>query len=139
MKKSPTKKLWEKITKKEPWLAFAINPDKMLKNYSTEKQGLDLVSSLILDQEKNKPGKRKPFSKLTKEKTLEHQKNKCKKCGKKSAVWDFDHKDGKKSNNDVSNCQALCPNCHAKKTRKKNSGDKSLLSFFKKIFQFQFR
>jgi 5-methylcytosine-specific restriction endonuclease McrA len=32
-------------------------------------------------------------------------------------LWDYDHIDGNRSNNDPSNCQALCPNCHAKKTR----------------------
>jgi hypothetical protein len=31
-------------------------------------------------------------------------------------VWDYDHKDGNRSNNHARNCQALCPNCHAKKT-----------------------
>jgi len=68
--------------------------------------------------EKAKSGKRRQFPKLTKEKVLKMQKNRCKLCGKKSDVWDFDHIDGDKSNNDISNCQALCPNCHAKKTRK---------------------
>jgi len=32
-------------------------------------------------------------------------------------IWDFDHKDGNRYNNSPSNCQALCPTCHAKKTR----------------------
>ena len=34
-------------------------------------------------------------------------------------VYDFDHKDNDRSNNSYSNCQALCPICHAIKTRKK--------------------
>ncbi len=70
--------------------------------------------------EKAKSGKRRQFSKLTKEKALKNQKNRCNLCGKKSDIWDFDHIDGDKSNNDISNCQSLCPNCHAKKTRKKS-------------------
>jgi HNH endonuclease len=37
-------------------------------------------------------------------------------CKESSGVWDFDHIDGNGSNNAPSNCQALCPNCHAKKT-----------------------
>jgi hypothetical protein len=32
-------------------------------------------------------------------------------------VWDYDHIDENRSHNDFNNCQALCPNCHAKKTR----------------------
>jgi hypothetical protein len=32
-------------------------------------------------------------------------------------VVDWDHKNGKRHDNSESNCQALCPNCHAIKTR----------------------
>ncbi|MEK0367332.1 MAG: HNH endonuclease signature motif containing protein [Nitrosopumilus sp.] len=34
-----------------------------------------------------------------------------------SQTWDFDHTDGDRGNNNTSNCQALCPTCHALKTR----------------------
>lgn len=37
-------------------------------------------------------------------------------CKRNTGVWDYDHKNGDRSNNKKSNCQALCPNCHAKKT-----------------------
>lgn len=50
----------------------------------------------------------------TKKKILEIQRNRCANCGKKSKIYDFDHIDNNSSNNDISNCQALCPNCHAK-------------------------
>ena len=30
--------------------------------------------------------------------------------------YDFDHADGDRSNNDISNAQALCKNCHGFKT-----------------------
>ena len=48
--------------------------------------------------------------------------------------WDYDHKNGDRSNNKLSNCQALCPNCHAKKTRgllktKEKSNTRSLKFF----------
>jgi hypothetical protein len=32
-------------------------------------------------------------------------------------IWDYDHIDGNRSNNNPHNLQALCPNCHAKKSR----------------------
>jgi hypothetical protein len=32
-------------------------------------------------------------------------------------VVDWDHKNGKRYDNSESNCQALCPNCRAVKTR----------------------
>lgn len=76
-----------------------------------------IVLSAMKDKQK-KLGKRKEFTKLTKEIIPKKQKNRCNLCDKKSDIWDFDHIDGDRSNNGISNCQALCPNCHAKKTRK---------------------
>jgi hypothetical protein len=34
-----------------------------------------------------------------------------------AGIWDYDHKDGNRGNNKASNCQVLCPTCHAKKSR----------------------
>lgn len=61
--------------------------------------------------------KRKDFSKTTQKITLIKQAYKCKECKNKLDVVNFDHVDGNRSNNSITNCQALCPNCHAKKTR----------------------
>jgi len=41
---------------------------------------------------------------------------KCAICKKRAGVWDYDHIDGDRSNNQATNSQALCSNCHAKKT-----------------------
>ena len=84
-----------------------------------EEAGIEILSSLALASEK-KTGKkaRKQFSKLTQDLVLFSQKFRCKSCQIHLDVWNFDHIDGNSSNNDISNCQALCPNCHAKKTRK---------------------
>lgn len=67
--------------------------------------------------------KRKDFSEKTKKATLIKQKYKCNMCKKKLDVINWDHIDGNRSNNSITNCQALCPNCHAKKSRKKNRKD----------------
>lgn len=80
-----------------------------------------LISSAIRDiisisLGNNKPRKR--FSKLTKQKTLIIQNFRCKKCGRFLEEVDYHHRDGNRDNNHLSNCVALCPNCHAKKTRK---------------------
>lgn len=64
--------------------------------------------------------KRRSFSQTIQEITLIKQADKCNECKKKLDVINFDHIDGNRSNNSIANCQALCPNCHAKKTRKKN-------------------
>ena len=40
----------------------------------------------------------------------------CKKCDNPPPRWEYDHIDGNRSNNRLSNCQGLCPNCHSIKT-----------------------
>jgi hypothetical protein len=61
--------------------------------------------------------KRRYFPTDVKREVLKDQKYRCAICKTSGGVWDYDHIDGNRSNNDTSNCQALCPNCHAKKTR----------------------
>ena len=60
---------------------------------------------------------RRDFSKRTQDAVLMQQNYQCKKCWNFLRFPEFDHIDGDPSNNDYSNCQALCPNCHAEKTR----------------------
>jgi len=40
----------------------------------------------------------------------------CKKCNNPPPRWQYDHIDGNHNNNDLNNCQGLCPNCHDVKT-----------------------
>jgi len=80
-----------------------------------DKIDLAVLALRMIEKSMSKPKARKSFLKSTKEIILSEQKNKCNDCGKKSKVWDFDHIDGDSSNNSLTNCQALCPNCHAKK------------------------
>jgi len=81
---------------------------------------LDLaeIGLRILEKSLSKPKTRRGFSESTKAKTLEKQNYRCNICGKESDVWDFDHIDGDSSNNSLENCQALCLECHRKKTQK---------------------
>jgi HNH endonuclease len=60
---------------------------------------------------------RRYFLADVKEGTKRKQHHKCAICKRGTGIWDFDHKDGNRYNNSPSNCQALCPTCHAKKTR----------------------
>jgi len=81
---------------------------------------LDLIERglRILEKSMAKPTTRKSFAKSIKNQVLRSQDKKCKDCGNKSDVFDYDHIDDNSSNNSLENCQALCPNCHAKKSRK---------------------
>lgn len=60
---------------------------------------------------------RKGFTQLIRSNVLKKQDNKCDHCRKILTVVDFHHKNGDRSDNRQKNCQALCPNCHAIKTR----------------------
>jgi len=81
---------------------------------------LDLaeIGLRILEKSLSKPKARRSFSKSTKAKVLKMQNNRCKSCGKKLDTKDFDHIDTDSSNKSLENCQALCLDCHGKKTRK---------------------
>jgi hypothetical protein len=62
---------------------------------------------------------RKSFTQLTRKRILTKQKNRCAYCNRILVVVDFDHKNGNRADNRQVNCQALCPNCHAIKTRQR--------------------
>ena len=82
---------------------------------------LVIISCITLTVRKLiKRGKRRErqhFSDSVKESILRKQNHKCAQCKRILNVVDWDHKNGDRSNNNESNCQALCPNCHAIKTR----------------------
>ena len=62
---------------------------------------------------------RRGFPDIVKERVLKKQNHRCAHCKCLLNVFDWDHKNGKRYDNSESNCQALCPNCHAIKTRSK--------------------
>jgi len=97
-----------RITKKQKFLI-----DKTVNDL------LKVLSQPVSLPVSSKPEKRKRFSKKTKDAVLMAQNNCCRACFQYLEVPEFDHIDGDRSDNSVENCQALCPNCHAKKTRKK--------------------
>jgi hypothetical protein len=63
-------------------------------------------------------GIRRHFPAEVREQVLDVQKYKCANCNISISLplVHYDHIDGNHSNNDISNCQALCPNCHSLKT-----------------------
>jgi len=113
-----SKKLLDKIL---PGLSNIIDVKKLGLNLY-EEAAVEIASKLILDSEKkekkaSRKDSRKAFSRATKKLVLISQDCKCASCKNRLEAVDFDHIDGNRSNNLASNCQALCPNCHARKTR----------------------
>ena len=99
----------------------------------TTYRDLALIALRIIEKSMSKSKQRRSFSKSIRNITLKTQKKKCNDCGRESEVWDFDHKDGNNSNNSLENCQALCPNCHAKKTRNIKQKEIKLFQSLKSI------
>lgn len=79
-----------------------------------------LVVSIIVIKKiasNNKYRQRRSFTDSVKENVLKRQGHRCANCKRILNVVDWHHKNGDRSNNSKSNCLALCPNCHAVKTR----------------------
>jgi len=65
-----------------------------------------------------KQGNRNDFLVKTRNFILKKQNHRCKDCGIRYPHLKFHHIDGYSSNNDISNCMALCPTCHDVRDRK---------------------
>ena len=63
-----------------------------------------------------KSKERSTFSIGAKEYAVIKQRHRCASCNDLLNVIQYDHKNGDRSNNRKDNCQALCPNCHSRKT-----------------------
>ena len=64
---------------------------------------------------------RRDFPESVQEEILRRQNHRCNICRALLTTVDFDHIDSDNSNNSISNCQALCPACHRKKTGRENA------------------
>ena len=82
------------------------------------RQATHFVKELFRDAMSTK-NPRINFTKKVQKWTLAVQNYRCNYCRRVLDVVNFDHIDGNRANNSLLNCQALYPNCHAKKTRRK--------------------
>ena len=82
------------------------------------RQATHFVKELIKESTTTKKPRR-GFSETIKNSVLTLQNHRCNYCQRALDVANFDHIDGNRANNSYFNCQALCPNCHAKKTRRR--------------------
>lgn len=90
--------------------AIKLAPNNLLYQNNKTKI-LEFVAEI---ERKNKV--RNGWSESEKEQVRISQDGKCAKCQKPPPRWEYDHIDGNRSNDIVSNCQGLCPNCHSVKT-----------------------
>jgi hypothetical protein len=78
-----------------------------------------IIGRKLKRRKKRKGPDRHDFSESDKIETMRKQDHRCAICGIFLNVVDWHHKNGDRSNNHISNCQALCPNCHADRTRRR--------------------
>jgi hypothetical protein len=64
---------------------------------------------------------RRGLSGIQKEQVKDRQYGKCNMCFTTPTKWKYDHIDGNKNNNDLNNCQGLCPDCYLIKIQRDNS------------------
>ena len=95
------------------------NYRRAVKNYIKALVGLKLAQYNILITKKQI---RKKFSKRIRSARLILQNYRCMICGCFLDVYEFDHIDGNRANNSLFNCQALCPTCHARKSKRQKMG-----------------
>ena len=63
---------------------------------------------------------RRGWSSIQKEQVRNRQYGRCNMCFTQTSQWKYDYINGNKSNNDLNNCQGLCPHCHSEKTERDN-------------------
>lgn len=68
------------------------------------------------DLDKITDAQRRGWTENEKELVRIRQNGLCMMCNKPPPRWEYHHKDGNRSNNVLSNCEGLCPNCHSVKT-----------------------
>lgn len=96
-----------------------VKPSSIVILFSIVSTGI--VINSLNSTKKNRPKERRGFSRYTQARILKRQNHKCVFCRKTLDVIDYDHKNGDRSDNRENSCQALCPNCHAIKTRRELS------------------
>jgi len=55
------------------------------------------------------------WNSIQKEQIRTSQYGRCNICYRNTTKWTYDHIDGNKRNNDISNCQGLCPKCKSER------------------------
>jgi len=85
-----------------------------------QRQGWSSIIGVIAKKRKLEIFQRRGWSSIQKGQVRNRQYDKCNMCFTQPSQWKYDYIDGNKSNNDLNNCQGLCPHCYSIKTEKNN-------------------
>ncbi len=120
----------EKTTKSDSWI---INDPKTGETILNDEQApiveiiilvlIGIVGSIIgvsAKKSKLKIFQRRGWNSIQKEQVRNRQYGRCNMCFTQTSQWKYDYINGNKSNNDLNNCQGLCPHCHSVKTERDN-------------------
>jgi len=120
----------EKTTESDSWIVTNPETGEMILNDQQAPVAeivilalIGIVGVIIGISAKNKKFnifQRHGWSGFEKEQVRERQYGKCNMCYTLSSKWKYNYIDGNKSNNDLNNCQALCPDCYSVKTDRDN-------------------
>ncbi len=84
---------------------------------------IGIGGSVILIGVKNKKFEllqRHDWNSTQKEQVRNRQYEKCNMCFTQPSQWKYDHVNGDKNNNELNNCQGLCPDCLSVKIDREN-------------------
>jgi len=85
-----------------------------------QRRGWTSIIGISIKKERLKIFQRRGWNSVQKEQVRDRQYGRCNMCFTQPSQWKYDYINGNKSNNDLNNCQGLCPNCHSVKTERDN-------------------
>jgi len=120
----------EKTTESVPWIITNPETGEIILNDDQTPIVEIIILALIgtvggivvfsVKKEKFEIFQRRGWSSIEKEQVRSRQYGKCNMCFTPPSHWKYYHIDGNKSNNDLNNCQGLCPDCYSVKTERDN-------------------
>jgi len=83
-----------------------------------QRRGWSSIIGISIKKGRLKIFQRRGLSSTQKEQVRDRQYGRCNMCFTQPSQWKYDYINGNKSNNDLNNCQGLCPHCYSVKTER---------------------
>ena len=114
----------EKTTESNPWIITSpeAGADVLIVEIITLAL-IGIIGSIIgvsIKRRNLQIFQRQGWNSIQKEQVRSRQYGKCNMCFTLPSHWKYYHVDGNKSNNDLNNCQGLCPDCYSVRTERDN-------------------